>query len=187
MKYFTPELWLQTQSGVAPETFLAAYEAWERNIDVYEEQLRRIIPAIPASRSYGSLRRFAEQESLQDAIVLGAWFTSQDRLNFLLQPETPTERLLQLDYTLAAEAAVIPDVLPAQYRTSAIRWMYDELDVQAETAGTAEPTFTHNILLSNGCEVILRFVRFRMARCQALLPALPGAIPQPPPALSQPA
>jgi len=169
MKYFTPELWLRTQSGADSQTFLKAYEAWERRIDAYEEQLARIIPQ---DRRYLHLRRFALQESLHDAVVQGCWFATQYRLNLLVRPEPPAELLVLLEYTLVGEPIVNRNVLPAEYCTPQVRWMYDEFGLLEGAASSDEPVFTHNILLGNGCELTICFRRFEVSRHHALLPEL---------------
>lgn len=180
MKYFTPELWLHMQSGVDRATFLNAYETWERNVDAYEEQLRRIIPP---GRAHHGLRQYARQASLHGGTVLGGWFASPGRLHLLVQPPAPADQLLCLDYVLDGEPVVVPDQLPPDYRTARMGWLYDEIDM---AHGAAEPVFTHHILLSDGREVVLRFRQLKVSRRQGLLPELPAPA-RPLPALSQPA
>jgi hypothetical protein len=184
MKYFTPELWLRTQSGVDPQTFLQAYDAWERGIDAYEEQLQRIIPR---DRRYLHLRRFALQESLHDAVVQGCWFATQYRLNLLVRPEAPAELLVLLEYTLVGEPIVNRNVLPQEFCASPARWLYDEFALLEGAASADEPVFTHNILLGNGCELIICFRRFEVSRHHALLPDLDRSSDKPLSPLASPA
>jgi hypothetical protein len=188
MKYFTPELWLGMQAGVDNQTFLAAYDAWERNRDAYEEQLTRIIPH---DRKYRDLRLFAKQQSLHDAMVTACWFDGSSKLKLQARPEPPEERLVLLEYTLTREPAIFRDRLPPEYRTDFLRWMYDELGVlpepgalslsrASETGGDDEVVFTHNILLSNGWELEIAFSRLKVTRHQAVWPVSNGqTAPQP--------
>jgi hypothetical protein len=164
MKYFTPDLWLRMQSGVDRETFLTAYDEWERRVTAYTEEVARIIPD---DRSHLHLRRFALEESLHDAVVLGCWFATEERLNLLIQPEAPAERLVLLDYALVGEPVVNRDILSAEYCSSRPTWMYDELALLDGTGSPDEPVFTHNILLGNGYELIVSFRRFEVSRHHA--------------------
>lgn len=208
MKYFTPELWLQMQSGVDNPTFLAAYEAWERNVDAYEEQLTRIIPH---DRKNRDLRRFAKEESLHDALVTACWFEGSSKLKMQVLPEPPVERLVLLEYLLTREPVILRDRLPPEHRTDSPRWMYDELgefpnpepparasagarSFPGARAGARSPSaanqddapvFTHNILLSNGWELEVVFSKLRVTRHQAIWPVsnqqttiLPARLPR---------
>src|SRR5205085_1062120 len=123
MKYYTPDLWLRMQKGASRETFLPAYDEWERRITAYTEEVSRIIPQ---DRRYLHLRRFALQESLHDAVVQGCWFATEYRLNLLVQPEPWAERLVLLDYALVGEPMVNRSVLPREFCSAQVTWMYDE-------------------------------------------------------------
>ena len=182
MKYFTPDLWLRMQSGVNPETFLMAYDEWERELTAYTEEVSRIIPQ---DRRYRHLRRFALQESLHDAVVQGCWFATQYRLNLLVQPEPPAERLVLLDYALVGEPVVNRNLLPQEFRTSQVTWMYDEFALLGATDSADEPVFTHNILFGNGCELIICFRQFEVSRHHALPLGLPRNASQPVSALPE--
>jgi hypothetical protein len=162
MTYFTPELWLQMQSGADPQTFLAAYEAWERAIDEYEKSLEQVIPK---GKGHWGVRKFARNESLHDALVLRCWYETPSRLFLLVQPEAPETKLGLLDYTLAREPMLVCGKLPPQFCTTQARWMYDEIGRRSGPEGD-DPVFTHNILLSTGCELMISFSKLDWTRRQ---------------------
>jgi hypothetical protein len=176
MKYFTPDLWLRMQSGVGRDTFLKAYEEWEQALTAYTEEVSRIIPQ---DRGHLHLRRFALQESLHDAVVQGCWYATEYRLNLLVQPEAPAERLVLLDYALVGEPVVNHGVLPREFCTPHVRWMYDEFALLDAAAQGDEPVFTHNILFGNGCELIVCFRKLEVSRHHALPLGQGLALPRP--------
>lgn len=176
MKYFTPDLWLRMQSGVSRETFLTAYDEWERGITAYTEEVSRIIPQ---DRRYLHLRRFALQESLHDGVVRECWFATSSRLNLLVQPESAAERLVLLEYALVGEPVVNRNVLPREYCMSQTTWMYDEFSLLAAADSADEPVFTHNILLATGCELIVCFRQFEVSRHHALCLGRERCAPRP--------
>lgn len=174
MRYFTPDLWLQMQSGADRDTFLAAYDAWERATAAYTEEVSRIIPTASA---YQPLRRFALLESLHDAVLEETWYTKEDRLCLLIRPADPHDRLVLLAYTLIGEPSVTADAFPEAFRTRQATWMYDEFAlVEGMERSSEEPVFTHTILLGNGCELTIPFRRFRVSRYHSFLPRLQSAI-----------
>jgi hypothetical protein len=88
-------------------------------------------------------------------------------LNFILRPDPPTEELITLTYTLVTSPQIDSAALSSQYRTKHAAWMYDELGIEKQKRG--DGVFSHNILLSNGWEVALRFHRFDFYRSKVLL------------------
>ena len=162
MKYFTPQLWLQTQAGVDGPTFSSAHEAWELAIDSYEKSLESMIPK---GWEYRGVRKFARNESLHDAIVLRCWYETPSRLLILVEPEAPESKLGLLDYTLEREPVLIRGQLPPKFCTTRPRWMYDEIGRWAESSDD-DPLFTHNILLSTGCELMICFSKMEWTRRQ---------------------
>src|SRR5262249_61691923 len=138
-----------------------------------------------------SLRRLAELGSLHDARVLGMW-QAQTRLTIVLQPEGEASRLCVLTYSLVGSPSIDPSALPGPYRSGGAAWLYAEIGIDrgtpfdtaarapldpgaraAENGGTqrAAVVFTHDILLSNGWELRLRFHQLNLARPAALIPS----------------
>jgi hypothetical protein len=101
---------------------------------------------------------------LHDARVLNIHEGSRSRFTITLHPESTPERLAILSYTLTEPPRVTQDVLPDDRRREPTAWLYDELAVE-------EGHFRHDILLSNGWEVSLRFRAASVTQPRALLPA----------------
>jgi hypothetical protein len=163
MKYFTPERYLRLDSLEEREAFLAAHEEWEEALTRYREQLQRIRKELPASSR--SLRAFAlsiRSVYLHDARVLAMHQSGED-FSITLQPPSDPKRLAILSYKLVEEPIIEQDVLPPNRRQEPTLWLYDELDLDEPKSlhslpgALGKPTIRHNILLSNGWEVILRF------------------------------
>jgi hypothetical protein len=171
MKYFTPERWLRLQDTTDPQAFCAAQADWEHAIEKYREEMNTILLRLP-----DRLRRFAESECLHDATIVSTWLGKR-RLEILLRPEPPDQRLFLLVYSLADRPRVKPSGIPQEYCTPHQGWMYDEIGVEGGARPDQppqNPVFTHSILLSSGWEVGLRFRRFDFLRPEAMLP-VPGA------------
>ncbi|MFO0843199.1 MAG: hypothetical protein U0797_12515 [Gemmataceae bacterium] len=164
MKYFTPDRWVRMQRGASKEGFEKAYDEWERAVREYEGELKRIFPG---GRRFSDLRRFALHYSLHDADLQACWFGPKgDKLNLLVRPELPQERLFLLVYSLAGEPVVRRGVLPEEFTSKRAVWMYDELGLLHGVEDHEELAFTHNILLSTGCEYVIRFSNLTLTRPQ---------------------
>lgn len=105
---------------------------------------------------------------MHDALVLGMWSQETEgsaagTFTILLQPETPTNQVVQLTYQLLAEPQMVEDALPAEYCSSAMVWLYDELD---EEFGPG--AFTHRILFSSGEQLTLRARDLHVVRGSAI-------------------
>jgi hypothetical protein len=161
MKYFTPERYLRLDRLEEREAFLAAQVEWEEALSGYREQLQRVRKDLPRG-----LRGLMQTVYLHDARVLAM---QQDIVRegsqFLitLQPPSDPSRLVVLGYSLVEEPTIEQNVLPPDRCQEPIEWLYDELDLDRPegprglSAPPGKPTIRHNILLSNGWEVILRF------------------------------
>ena len=104
-------------------------------------------------------------------------------LSLTLRPQPPSD-LVVLGYTLTESPTINRAALPEVYRTEDVAWLYDELTHErvpgppswltsadrAKGDGRATVT-THDILLSNGWEVRLRFRKIKVSRPQTLIPA----------------
>lgn len=104
----------------------------------------------------------------------------QSEKDFLitLQPPSDPERLVVLGYSLVEEPIISQNVLPPDHRREPIQWLYDELELdRAEgprglPAPAGRPTIRHNILLSNGWEVALRFRSVWVKRPLRVIPVV---------------
>ena len=176
MKYFTPERYLRLGRLDDEEAFLAAQEQWEKALSSYREQLQRIRKELPPySRSLRAFVLSVHSVYLHDARVL-AMHQSKEDFIITLQPPSDPERLTVLAYKLVEEPVIKQNVLPSERCRDQIEWLYDELDLDElkRPRGLPTPsgnaTIRHNILLSNGWEVVLRF---RWARAQRPLRVIP--------------
>jgi hypothetical protein len=174
MQYFTPELVVRLQNLQDH----AALQEWERAAERYASALQQVLPQFPAA-----LRKFAAEAILHDGEVLSI-SQSRDNLSITLQPELEEGHLLVLTYTLVEDARLNTSVFAEQYRTEYSAWMYDEFSLGEPMArlpagrgrGVTEqngrvPVYCHDILLSNGWELLLRFRQFKVTRPRRLLPA----------------
>jgi hypothetical protein len=174
MKYFTPQLYLQLGNLDHEQAFLTAQEHWEKALSDYRAHLQRIRKELPRS-----LRNLVESVYLHDARVLTMHQIEQEFF-ITLQPPSDPERLVVVGYSLVEEPRVEQDALPAERCREPIEWLYDELDLDRPEgprglpAPPGKPTLRHNILLSNGWEVKLRFRTVWVKRPIRVIPVLPG-------------
>jgi hypothetical protein len=174
MKYFTPERYLQLGNLDDEQAFLTAQQQWEEALTSYREQFQRIRKELPHS-----LRSLVESVYLHDARVL-TMHQSDQAFFITLQPPSDPERLVVLGYSLVEEPGIEQEVLPAERCREPIQWLYDELDLDRPEgprglpAPSGKPTVRHNILLSNGWEVKLRFRSAWVKRPIRVIPVVPG-------------
>jgi hypothetical protein len=173
MKHFTPERYLRLGNLDNEQAFLAAQQEWEQAISGYGEQLQQIHKELPSG-----LRKLVKTVYLHDARVL-SMHQNEEQFVITLQPESDPERLVVLGYSLVEEPVVNTQSLPPERCREPVEWLYDELDLDRPESPrglpappSGKPTFRHNILLSNGWEVILRF---RSAWSSRPLRVIPGA------------
>lgn len=158
MKYFTPELYLKGNSPHEDEVE-DAEEQWERAIARYRKHLKKIERLLPES-----VRTFHEGYCLHDAEVFGPARLSVQTLPWgfhdvvvvtqnanTLFPQQQNS-LMFLQYAVTAEPIIEVAGAAGKFRQGGIPlWLYDEFDV-------VEPgIFSHEVLLSNGQVVQLRF------------------------------
>jgi hypothetical protein len=86
MKYFTPQLWLQTQAGVDGPTFSAAYEDWERAVDAYEKSLEQ---TIPNARDLRDRQTLSFDHSQRSPPLRRRWPLFQERMQRRIMPPDP--------------------------------------------------------------------------------------------------
>jgi hypothetical protein len=173
MKYFTPQRYLQLGELQEKEAFFAAQDQWEEAVAGYRQYLQHIRKQLPRS-----LRKIMDSVYLHDAAVL-SMHQNEDLFVVTLQPESDPGRLVVLGYTLVEEPVVVQKVLPADRCREPVAWLYDELDLDRPEGPAGlpvpegKPTFRHNILLSNGWEVTLRFRSAWASRPVRVVPAAP--------------
>ena len=113
---------------------------------------------------------------LYDARVLDMWQGRRSRFIITLLPESAPGRFVILAYSLVETPRFAYGALPPEVHSQPVAWLYDELDVQPGAAASAGrrgrrlKAFRHNILLSNGWEITLRFRNVSVSRPVALLP-----------------
>lgn len=168
MKYFTPERYLQLGKLDDREALLAAHEDWERAIDGYKQRLLQIRHELPAD-----LQQLIGRVYLHDAQILDMWFGGRSQFTITLHPESDPSRLIVLAYSLVEVPTVVQDVLPESVRSMPVAWLYDEFDL-GEEVQQDKPTFTHNIMLSDGREIQLHFRNATVKRPVPLVPAAPN-------------
>lgn len=191
MKYFTPQRLIRLQDTANEEAMEAAIQDWEGAAEEYAAHLKKIGPKFP-----GNLRRFIDSGSLHDARLLVMWPEPRNTLRILLQREHDKNYFVDLRYSLIECPRIDKDALPELCRSTRLLWLYDEIDLEAQTtfrpsgrvqvqsasegneaggAKTGAPIFTHDILLSNGWEIHLCFTRLTVKRPAVLLPPSPEA------------
>jgi hypothetical protein len=158
MKYFTPELMLRFGSD-DEVVALAASEEWDRRQAIYRDHLKQLGPTLPRSVR-GLLKRFY----LHDAKVFTIALDDRSTLvvNLLLDGENNGG--LQLTYRLVAPPTIHRHPEIAEPCTPP-QWLYDEIDAAENEPGV----FTHNILLTNGSELELRFRNLTVKRFRKML------------------
>jgi len=150
MKYFTPQLYVDFNSGDAAVADRADAR-WEQAMAKYRNRVRTIGPQLP-----DSVRELAEKACLHDARYLGYTKTpvpnsGGETAMVALQQD---RNIVLLFYVLAAEPA-LSHAHPADvFAQHDVHWLYDEVDVGPDGV------YEHEILLSNGRVLSLRFVAF---------------------------
>ena len=150
MKYFTPARYVAfnaSDDGVANN----ADEEWEQALSDYRKHVRRIRGKLPTS-----VRHLGEKLCLHDAEYLG--------MTKISIPGSPGDVAILsvraghqpslLVYVLAAEPFVSRPLEAVIFETTHPHWLYDEIDVGEDGI------LTHEILLSDGRVLKLRFVAF---------------------------
>ena len=174
MNYFTPERLIRLQDRSDEQQFLAALDDWERVLERYrqqlnsiEQRLRGIRPRIPGFLIYLTKR------SLHDVRILDMYCGGRGRFRITLHPESQPGRLVILTYSLTQPPRIKPHVLPEQFRSEPVAWLYDELTLESPI-DKGKVVFRHAILLSDGSEVRLRFRAAALERPIPLVPVVPA-------------
>ena len=141
MKFFTPELYvrLQQTDGGAMD---AADAEWDAAAANYDRQLAALRDKLPVSAL-----KLLDAPGLHDAEVLwmgqaGPFFA------ILLKLDLPPQSTLLLTYRTVCKVDLNHNSFPAEFRSSQMQWLYDEIDVGGEAG-----SFRHSILFSSGVEL----------------------------------
>lgn len=180
MKYFTPELYVQLQNIRDEE----AIQEWERRVELYDAELTNALPKFSKA-----LKEFAQKYNLHDAAVLSVTLSGKT-VRMVLQPDYPDAGLVQLTYTLWERPQVLQGVFAPEYCSYPTCWLYDEVGLEQPASEVGElngeprllPVYRHNILLSDGWEIRLKFKKLGLSRPQAIVPvsaSVPTPMPRP--------
>jgi hypothetical protein len=178
MNYFTTERYLSLGNLLDKEGFLSSLQEWEDAIAAYKEHLAQIQKKLP--RSLVSLNKTVY---LHDARVL-SMHQDEDRFEITVQPVSTPGQLVVLFYRLVEDPVIKQGVLPPDRRREPIEWLYDEIDLDRPQSpqgltndAIGKPTYRHNILLSNGWEVVVRFNSCAVQRPIRVIPVVPSVGP----------
>ena len=161
MKYFTPERYVAFNSddqAVADQ----ADADWEKATADYREHVRKISSRLP-----DKTRVLAESTCLHDAVYLGylkAPVPKSSAELAVVAVEQANDVLL-LIYVLAEEPSLSAPHGADVFSDIAVHWLYDEVDA------TERGVFSHNILLSSGRTLSVKFVAFDMLTVTKEVPA----------------
>lgn len=165
MRYFTPELYLRFNSSDCA-VVAKAHDEWEEAIDAYRQRLQKIGPNMMADA-----RNAAESLCLHDADYLGMTIVpvldSRKSLAILMTRHDATRVFLV--YLLAEQPLTQQVTVEWPYSKEQVHWLYDEFDI--DEAGMQQ----HEVLLSNGQIVILRFHEMQIIQHHIEEPALAGS------------
>ena len=175
MKYFTPQLFVRLQN-IRDDT---AIQAWDRAVSDYSAALAEALPRFPKN-----LQHIVKKVALHDADVR-SMAQLGNVLSITVQTDPPGPELYILSYTLTEPPRINRSALPREHCTDHATWLYDEFLLAEPSTGLPNSlkrtnrdggaagvgVYTHDILLSNGWEVSLKFRKFKFSHPIALLPA----------------
>jgi hypothetical protein len=162
MKYFTPALYLRFRSTNGGDA-LKAHDDWELAIEAYRKHLEEI-----GGQMTTDVKKLAQTLCLHDADYLGMallpTLDSGKPLAVLLIRQNTSRTFLV--YLLSEQPLTEAFDGEWPYSTEQVHWLYDEFDV--DEAGVQQ----HEVLLSNGQIVTLRFHEMQIIRHDVPEPAL---------------
>jgi len=149
MKYFTPEL-LDRYGSIDDAVADQAQADWEQASAEYQRHYKTIETSLPTK-----LREVLGRFYLHDARLFGVSL-ELPYLFLTLQLDTPPHEVLVFQYHLVKE----PEILRSNESSDScpyVEWLYDELEVKnVDNIVYLE----HAILLTNGVELRIPFLRF---------------------------
>lgn len=152
MKHFTPELYIKLNDKNS-RTAMKAEDQWEKAIEAYRSRISEIRKQLPKA-----VRDLAEKTCLHDAEYLGLTTVpapqSCDWLSFVSVRHHAD--MVFLLYFSPEEPFIHQPVSNWSFSPENVHWLYDEVDIVEENY------FLHEILLSDGRILSLRFTAFDM-------------------------
>lgn len=152
MKYFTPERYVEFNSD-DPAVADKADADWGQATADYRKHVRKIVRRLP-----GKSRELAESICLHDALYLGYLKAPVPKSSgeLAVVAVEQGDDVVLLIYVLAEEPSFSPPHKADVFSDIAVHWLYDEVDA------TDRGAFSHEILLSNGRVLSVKFVAFDM-------------------------
>jgi hypothetical protein len=150
VKYFTPELYLAFNSEDSAEA-QRAESNWEEALGAYRRHIESIRSKLPPKT-----RQLAEKLCLHDAEYLGLITVPSPQSSetvSLVAVQQDGQRVF-LIYLAPKEPFVTQPVEKWRFSRQGVHWLYDEVDV------APDGLFSHDILLSDGRVISLRFSNF---------------------------
>lgn len=152
MKYFTPDLYVEFNSN-DPAVADRADADWEQATADYHKQVRKI-----GSRLPGKTRELVESICLHDAAYLGYLKAPVPKSSgeLAVVAVEKADDVFLLIYVLAEEPSFSTPHTADVFSDIDVHWLYDEVDA------TDRGLLSHDILLSNGRVLSVKFVAFDM-------------------------
>ncbi len=152
MKYFTPELYVEFNSDNLAVADVADTN-WEKATADYRKHIAKIGGRLP-----GKARELAESLCLHDAVYMGYLKAPvpKSSAELAVVAVEKADDVILLIYVLADEPSFGAPYEADVFSDVAVHWLYDEVD--ALESGV----FSHDILLSNGRTLSVKFVAFDM-------------------------
>jgi len=172
MKYFTPELWLDFNSG----DWASASKKYDRRLSAYRKHLQNILPRLPrdARRFFrevcllhdGTLVRLETGDHIeaQTRKVVSGKAGRQAGVRMLVLTEGGEftyalhyKEVVRVQVKFPAEAVLFPISRHANFGD----WGYDEL------SAVTDGIFRHGILFSSGATITIDFRKFSFQKMEA--------------------
>lgn len=153
MKYFKPDL-LARLNSADERTSDAASEQWDAARNAYEQSLEKIRPLLPVA---------ILDTHFHDAKIGRGLMRGRVYFIFVL---TEDRQSLEIDYLLSAAPSVVQH--PPLSTSKQVFWWYDEIE-------KANDGFVHSILMSNGVELRIPFLKVQVSPVEFAKAVVPDA------------
>ncbi|HET6884489.1 MAG TPA: hypothetical protein VFI31_30325 [Pirellulales bacterium] len=166
MRYFTPELYLNFKASDRAKV-VKAHDDWENAIQSYRQHLSGI-----GTKMTANARKLAESLCMHDADYLGMVVVpvSEEGTSLAVLLTRQDSARVFLVYFLAEQPSIEQAKSRWPYSKKQVHWLYDEFDV--DERGVQQ----HEVLLSNGQIVTLRFHEMQIIEHSVEEPALVAEI-----------